>query len=318
MRAPGWWQRDGPLPWLLDPLGRIYALATARRMARPGWRAPVPVICVGNASVGGTGKTTVALDIAARLAARGATPGFLTRGYGGSGAVRRVDPRRDSAASVGDEPLLLAALAPTYIGADRVASAQLAVDWGARSLVMDDGLQNPGLIKDLSFLVIDGAVGFGNGRVIPAGPLREPVAAAAHRCQAAIMIGADLHNAAAHLDIPVLHARLRTPDEVAGRRLYAFAGIGRPEKFFAGLAEAGAEIAGTRGFPDHHRYTPRDIDAVLAEASRRGAQAATTPKDAARLTQAQRARVRVVGVTLEWADPAGLEVLLGSVLKPAR
>ena len=315
MRAPWWWARDGLLPRLLDPFGRLYAMATARRVKRPGWRAPVPVICIGNASAGGTGKTTVALDIAARLAARGATPGFLTRGYGGSGDVRRVELRKDSAADVGDEPLLLAATAPTYIGADRVASAQLAVDWGARSLVMDDGLQNPGLIKDLSFLVIDGAAGFGNGRVIPAGPLREPAAVAAARCQAAIIIGEDVHNVAAHLTIPVLRARLRSPEEVKGRRLYAFAGIGRPEKFFAGLTDAGAELAGTRGFPDHHRYTTREFEAVLAEASRRGAEAATTPKDAARLTQAQRARVRVVGVSLDWQDPAGLDALLAFVVR---
>ncbi len=315
MRAPAWWSHDGLLPHLLAPIGRLYALATARRLKRPGWRAPIPVICVGNASAGGTGKTTVALDIAARLAARGATPAFLTRGYGGAGDLRRVDPKRDTAASTGDEPLLLASVAPTYIGANRVASAQLAVDWGARSLVMDDGLQNPGLIKDLSFLVIDGAAGFGNGRVIPAGPLREPAFAAAARCQAAIIIGPDAHNVAATLPIPVLHARLRTPDEVAGLRLYAFAGIGRPAKFFAGLAEAGAELAGTRAFPDHHRFSTRDIESVLAEASRRGAEAATTPKDAARLTPAQRARLRVVGVTLEWADPAALEALLATVLR---
>ncbi len=315
MRAPWWWARDGLLPRLLDPFGRLYAMATARRVKRPGWRAPVPVICIGNASAGGTGKTTVALDIAARLAARGATPGVLTRGYGGSGDVRRVEPRKDTAAEVGDEPLLLAATAPTYIGADRVASAQLAVDWGARSLVMDDGLQNPGLIKDLAFLVIDGAAGFGNGRVIPAGPLRETAAVAAARCQAAIIIGEDVHNVAAHLTIPVLRARLRSPEEVKGRRLYAFAGIGRPEKFFAGLTDAGAELAGTRGFPDHHRYTTREFEAVLAEASRRGAEAATTPKDAARLSPAQRARVRVVGVSLDWQDPAGLDALLAFVVR---
>lgn len=319
MRAPAFWQTDGLLPRLLAPFAYLYATTTARRMARPGWHAPVPVICIGNATAGGTGKTTVALDIGARLTARRLTPAFLTRGYRGDAQqTRRIDPVRDTARAAGDEALLLAAVAPTYAGANRAATARLAVEWGAQSLVMDDGLQNPTLAKDLAFLVIDGPTGFGNGRVIPAGPLREPVTAAIARCQAAIIIGPDAHSLAPTLPIPTLHAHLRSPADIAGQRLYAFAGIGRPAKFFDSLTAAGAGLAGTKAFPDHHRFTPREVDAILRDASRLGADPATTAKDAARLTLSQRGQVRVIGVDLVWDDPAALEALLDSVLKRGR
>jgi tetraacyldisaccharide 4'-kinase len=318
MRAPGFWREDGVLPRLLAPLGRIYGAATAWRVARPGWHAPVPVICCGNATAGGSGKTTVALDLGARLLARGVTPAFLTRGYGGGGAVRRVDPGRDRVADVGDEALLLAACAATYAGADRAHTARMAVEWGAQVLVMDDGLQNPALAKTASLLIIDGAAGVGNGRVIPAGPLREPLAAAAARCRAAIVIGHDDHGLEGSLGIPVLRAELESPPEVAGRRLYAFAGIGRPGKFFASLAAAGAEIAGSAEFADHHRYSAGEFERVMRAAARLGADPVTTPKDAMRLTPAQRARVRVAGVRLVWQDAAAIEALLDDVMAARR
>ncbi len=165
------------MPRLLAPFSALTAGITARRVARPGWRAPVPVICCGNATVGGAGKTTLALDLARRLAARGVAVHCLTRGYGGRvGTVLRVASGVHPASLVGDEPLLLAAVAPTWVGRDRAASARAAAAADAAALVMDDGLQNPGLAKDLAFLVVDGAAGFGNGRLLPAGPLREPVA----------------------------------------------------------------------------------------------------------------------------------------------
>ena len=314
---PGFWRRDGVLPRLLSPLAAVTAAVTARRVARPGWRAAVPVICCGNVTIGGAGKTTLALDLGARLAARGRTVHFLLRGYGG--AVR--GPHRvtagDTAEQVGDEALLLAAVAPTWTGADRAASARAAVAAGAQVLVMDDGLQNPGLHKDLSLLVVDGASGFGNGRVLPAGPLREPVAAGAARCQAAVLIGPDATGAAAVLTLPVLRADLRPGPEVAafvGRRVFAFAGIARPEKFFSMLAEAGVVVAGTMSFPDHHPFSPADLRRVTAEAARIGAAPVTTPKDAVRLPDAYRERIGVVGVSLGWADPAALDALLATVL----
>lgn len=316
MRAPDFWQAEGILPLLLAPIAGAVAAVTARRVARPGWRAPVPVVCCGNAGVGGAGKTTLALDIAPRLLRRGAKVAFLTRGYGGQARqLVRVDVD-DDPVDVGDEALLLAAVAPTYVGADRALAAQAAVADGATVLVMDDGLQNPGLLKDLSLLVIDGAAGFGNGRVLPAGPLREPATAAAARCRAAVLIGPDTHGAAAALPtgLPVLQARLQPEAAgIGGVRVLAFAGIGRPDKFFATLGEAGALIVERRPFPDHHRYRPSELQALVATARTLGAGLVTTPKDAVRLPQHWRAQVMVAGVSLAWADEAQLEALLGDV-----
>jgi tetraacyldisaccharide 4'-kinase len=319
MRAPEFWRRDGLWPAALAPAAALYAAATARRLARRGWRAPVPVICCGNATVGGAGKTTLALDLGARLARHG--PAFLTRGHGGRArGVHRVDPARDDARLVGDEALLLAAVAPTFVAADRAAGARAAIAAGAGLLIMDDGLQNPTLAKDLSLLVVDGASGFGNGRVLPAGPLREPVATAASRTAAAVLIGEDRCRAAAALPagLPVLHAGLRQEgvEDLAGRPVFAFAGIGFPEKFFAGLRGAGVVVAGTAAFPDHHPYTPAEIAGLLRRAATASAVAVTTPKDAVRLPPGLRDEVRVVGVSLAWEDPAALAVLLGKVAAP--
>jgi len=317
MRAPEFWRHDGVLPRLLAPAAAVVAALTARRVARPGWRAPVPVICCGNATAGGAGKTTLALDLGARLAAHQVA--FLTRGHGGSvRGVHRVDPGRDDAAMVGDEALLLAASAPTWVAADRAAGARAAVADGASVLVMDDGLQNPGLAKDFCFLVVDGGSGFGNGRVMPSGPLREPVAAAAARCAAAVLIGEDRNGALAALppELTVLRASLRQEGitDLAGERVFAFAGIGIPDKFFAGLRAAGVVLAGTNAFADHHPYTASEVAGLLARAEAAGAVAVTTPKDAVRLPAALRGRVRVVGVRLVWQNPEVLAALLAGVL----
>jgi len=323
MREPAFWRHDGVLPTLLSPLGALYAAATAHRVAAPGWRAPVPVFCAGNATAGGAGKTTLALDLGARLRARGVALAFLTRGYGGeANAVLRVDLARHGAAHVGDEALLLAALAPTWVSPDRAAAARAAIDARAGALVLDDGLQNPTLRKDASFLVVDGDAGFGNGRCIPAGPLREPAGAAAARCRAAVLIGPDRWGALAALprDMRVLRARLVPTAEVAalaGSPVLAFAGIGRPAKFFDMLAAAAVPLAARRPFPDHHRYTEAEFERLLAEAARLGAVPVTTQKDAARLAPAQRARVRTVGVQLAWTDEAELEALISETLATA-
>ena len=307
---PGFWRRDGVLPRLLSPLAAVTAAVTAWRVARPGWHAPVPVICCGNVTVGGAGKTTVALDVGARLVARGKAVHFILRGYGGSVRGPHRVVAGDTAAGVGDEALLLAEVAPTWIGADRAASARAAVAAGAQVLVMDDGLQNPGLHKDLSLLVVDGASGFGNGRVLPAGPLREPVRAGAARCQAAVLIGPD---SVGPLPLPVLRASLRAGPEIAGwvgRRVLAFAGIARPEKFFTMLADAGVILAATLPFPDHHPFADADLRRVLDEAERTGAAPVTTPKDAVRLPAGYRDRIGVVGVSLAWDDPGAVDELL--------
>ena len=318
MRAPGFWsgERWSPLPLLLSPLAALYGAATARRMARQGWQAPVPVICCGNATAGGAGKTTLALDLGQRLAGRGIAVHFLLRGYGGRAkGPLRVDLAKHSSRDVGDEALLLAAERPAWVSADRGAGAQAAVAAEAQAIVMDDGLQNPTLEKDLSLLVIDGNYGFGNGWIIPAGPLREPVAAAAARCRAAVLIGEDETGALAKLPpgLPVLRANLRPGPEaglLAGQPVYAFCGIANPRKFFATLQEAGAVLAGRQAYADHYPYDEGDLRELLTEADRLRAILVTTRKDFVRIPPAFRARVTVVTVRLEWEEPAAIEALL--------
>ena len=315
--APSFWWHDGLISKALSPLAAIGSHVTARRVARAGWRAPVPVICCGNVTVGGAGKTTVVLDLASRLLPRKVH--ILLRGYGGSSRGVRPVAQDDPASLVGDEALLLAQVAPTWIGADRAASARAAIQAGAQILLMDDGLQNPTLAKTVALLVIDGRAGFGNGRVLPAGPLREPVAAAAARCQAAILIGQDKTQAAAKLpvDLPILRADLVQDSAIAalaGRTVVAFAGIARPEKFFEPLREAGAHLTLARPFPDHHGYSARELSGLLQKARERDAVVVTTPKDAVRLPAAIRSQVIAIGVGLKWRQPRQIDQLLENVV----
>ncbi len=325
LRAPEFWRPGGGgLPALiLSPFSALYAGATRRRVAREGWKAPVPVICCGNITAGGAGKTTVAIDLLIRLQRRGVVAHGLLRGYGGrlKGPVR-VDPCRHTAYDVGDEALLLAAIAPTWVSADRAAGAREAVAQGAGAIVMDDGLQNPTLEKTLSFLVIDGSFGFGNGRIIPAGPLREPIAAAAARVQAAVLIGPDETGALEALppDLPVLRARLVPGPEakaLAGRPVLAFAGIANPRKFFDTLTEAGAILVGRETFADHYPYDEDDLRAILAEAEALKAVPVTTRKDIVRVPPALRHRVTVATVGLVWEDETALARCLDPVLESA-
>ena len=321
MRPPAFWQHGtrSVLPPLLAPISAMVAAITARRVMQAGWHAPVPVICCGNVTVGGAGKTTVALDLGHRLSSRGVAVQFLLRGYGGTVRGPHRVAAGDAASLVGDEALLLAQVAPTWVGADRATSARAAIAAGAQALLLDDGLQNPTLTKDLSLLVVDGATGFGNGRVMPAGPLRETVAAGAARCHAAVLIGPDSTGVATHLPahLTLLRARLEPGPEVAnliGHRVLAFAGLALPDKFFAGLAQAGVEVVARRPFPDHHAYTETELHTLLADAARLDAVPVTTPKDAVRLPRHVREKVQVIGVTLVWDNEAALDALLTAVL----
>ena len=277
----------------------------------------MPVVCCGNVGVGGAGKTTLALDLAQRLSGRDVH--ILLRGYGGTArGVHRVAPD-DPVSVVGDEALLLARAAPTWTGADRAATAKAAIQAGAKILLMDDGLQNPTLAKTFAILVIDGRTGFGNGRVLPAGPLREPVAAAAARCQAALLIGPDATQALSRLppELPVLRTALRQDEAIvalAGRPVVAFAGIASPEKFFDPLRRAGAILVAARPFPDHHPYSNQDLQTLLREAQNRNAILVTTPKDAVRLPPGVRPRVTVIGVHLIWQEPGQIDQLLERVI----
>lgn len=324
MRPPEFWHRPCPSPAavLLAPLGNLYALAgwLRRVTARPAM-APVPVICVGNLSLGGTGKTPVALALGGKVAARGREPHFLSRGYGGrlKGPVR-VDPERHDPLDVGDEALLLAAAAPTWVSADRPAGARAAAAAGAQAIIMDDGFQNPTLRKDLSVLVIDGGVGLGNGLVFPAGPLREPAADGLARADAVLVMGEDVTGVADRIGtVPVLRGLMSPradPADWAGRKVVAFAGIGRPDKFFDALRGLGAELIETRAFPDHHPYRPVEIEGILRSAATHDAMPVTTAKDAVRLPEPVRDRVLVLTGAVEWENEAALEALLDPLFGP--
>jgi tetraacyldisaccharide 4'-kinase len=325
MREPHfWWRQAGMAAALLAPLARLYGAVAARRMVRTGQAAGVPVVCIGNPTVGGAGKTPVALTVAHMLRASGAAPVFLSRGYGGRlPGPERVDPKRHRAADIGDEPLLLARVAPTIVAIDRVGGARTAIAAGASVIVMDDGFQNPSLAKDFSVLVLDARRGVGNGRVIPAGPLRAPLDLQLARAQAVVVVGADpaddIRRLARAADVPVFGAKL-VPDRSAldalgGKRVLAFAGIGDPEKFFATLRAAGIAVGATRGFDDHHCFTQAEAQSLCAEADRAQLVLVTTEKDLARMqgddTLAQlAARSRALSVTLTFDDAAGFQSLM--------
>ncbi len=316
MRAPDFWFRPaGVIAASLAPLGWVYAAATARRVAAaPDYSAPVPVICIGNINAGGTGKTPTAIAVADRLIARGMSPHFVTRGYGGSleGPVR-VDERAHKADQTGDEPLLLAAFAPTWVAKDRAAGAQAAADAGADVIILDDGFQNPSVAKDLSIVVVDGKRGFGNGRVIPAGPLREPAAVGLKRADLVMVIGGDVD-----VDVPKLRGTL-TPLQTGmvwqDMPVLAFAGIGHPDKFFGTLRQAGVKLIQAEALADHQPLTPALMTRLESEAKLRRAQMVTTEKDAVRLPDRFRAKVLTFPVRLTCDDWDPLDQALDGLIK---
>jgi len=321
MRAPEFWSENGLPAQLLEPFGQLFGLAgrLRRRLSRPR-QAPVPVICVGNLTVGGAGKTPTVLALAERLRAQGHRPHVLIRGYGGRArGPLRVDPGRHDCARVGDEALLLSAVAPTWIAPDRLAGTEAAARAGADCVLMDDGFQNPRLAPDLAFVVVDGGYGFGNRRLLPAGPLRERITDGLSRAQAVIRIGADRHAIDRLLParLPRIEAELRpAPDapRIAGRRLLAFAGMGRPDKLFATLSAAGAELVGCERFADHHRYRRREIERLLGRAACADALCITTTKDAVRLPADLRSDVAVLPIVLRWQESEVLDRLLERAL----
>ena len=327
------WSESCGATRLLAPFARIYGSIAAARMRRPpSGRVGIPVVAVGNFTVGGAGKTPTVAALVELARARGLRPAVVTRGYGGraKGPVR-VDPARHDAAEVGDEALLHARLAPTIVARDRLAGAREAERLGADCVFLDDGFQNPRLAKDLALVVVDRASGLGNGRAMPAGPLRAPLAAQIDRADAIVVVdnGEGTHPstettiaAALARGIPVLGARLvpRGCAGIEGRRVVAFAGIGRPAKFAATLTAIGATIADFVAFPDHHPFTSDEAADLLQRSVVADAALVTTAKDAVRLAGHDgalarlAASVRVVEIGLVFDEPARLTALIGPVI----
>jgi tetraacyldisaccharide 4'-kinase len=343
MREPAFWWQEGGSPaaaaatTLLAPVAALYGVIAAARMRRAGERASVPVLCVGDFTLGGAGKTPAAIALARLVMAAGRKPFFLSRGYGGrlAGPVLvGAGAGPHSARDVGDEPLLLAKIAATVVARDRVAGAAMAASSGADLVIMDDGLQNPSLAKDFSIAVVDGRRGIGNGKIFPAGPLRAPLAAQLDRIDALLVVGAataasDRAIAAARKrGLPVFHAELR-PDEATaaalkGRPVLAFAGIADPEKFFATLEACAIPAAVRAPFPDHHRYTPAEMAALVARADRERLVLVTTEKDLARMAGDAvaaellvRARALPVTFTFTEGERALLDAVQGTLRRHA-
>jgi tetraacyldisaccharide 4'-kinase len=311
MRAPDFWRNRGPAALLLAPLGALYGASVAfkARHARP-FDPELPVICVGNLTAGGSGKTPVAIALADMLRAQGHTPYFLTRGYGGSTSGPALASRGHTAQVMGDEALLLARTAPTIVARDRAAGARMAIDKGATVIVMDDGHQNFSLRKSLSLVVVDAESGFGNALQIPAGPLREPVTQGLARADAVIVMNEGTPDLAGYRG-PVLRAHLAADaGAFASKNVFAFAGIGRPEKFVASLEAVGAHVTGSCFFPDHHPYTEGEIAQLKALAA--DAELVTTEKDFVRLSTGQRQGIRLLKIAAIFADHAAIARLLDS------
>jgi tetraacyldisaccharide 4'-kinase len=316
MQAPRHWFRppDRPslLARLLAPLGWLYAAGTARRLRRPGYHPQVPVICVGNLVAGGAGKTPTTLALAQRLAGRGHAVHIVSRGHGGrlQGPVR-VDERAHGAGEVGDEPLLLSAFAPVWVAKDRAAGVRAAEAAGAGVILMDDGFQSPAVRASLALVVVDAARGFGNGRCIPAGPLREPVAVGLKRADLVLSIGEEAAQArfdaawGSMFKVPRLRGHLSPLAmgmDWAGTRVLAFAGIADPDRFFATLRSLGAVLVRGEALADHASLSDTLMRRLEAEAGAAGAQLVTTEKDAARLSAEWRTKVLTLVVRLEVAD----------------
>lgn len=344
---PFWWEKPGWTARALAPFAWVYGRIAGRRMDRARrWAAPVPVLCVGNFTVGGAGKTPTAIAIAGAARARGLKPGFLSRGYGGSLDVTTlVDPHHHRALEVGDEPLLLARAAPTVISRKRVEGAQRLVAEGVDLIIMDDGFQSARLVFDYALLVIDSRRGIGNGRLVPAGPVRAPLGHQLRHASALLKIGREtaadpVIRTAARAGRAVFVADIVHEDDgsLQGRRVLAFAGIADPEKFYRTVRETGAEIVTTRNFPDHHHLEADEIAALLDDADAAGLLLVTTAKDRVRLDATHGAghgaghgvghpadrtgelarEVRVIDVEIVFDDPSAPDKMIDAALSAAR
>ncbi|MHA1539168.1 MAG: tetraacyldisaccharide 4'-kinase [Alphaproteobacteria bacterium] len=322
LQTPEFWKEKGFIPLMLSPLSGLYRFcARMRYRTIKPTRLSVPVICVGNIVVGGSGKTPTCLALADILKTLKVDFHFLSRGYGRetNHQILRVDLQKHHVKDVGDEPLLLVEKAPCWVARDRVAGGLLAIENGAKAIVMDDGFQNPSLEKDISLLVLDAGYGIGNGKILPAGPLRETLLEGVARADAVILIGDDTTGIATLLKkeastIPVFSARLKVKaqdkKEFKGQSVFAFAGIARPDKFYNSLAEIGAHVVDTKNFPDHHYFTDADLVELMRQASTYQASLVTTTKDFVRLPAEMRDNVSVLPVELVWKNKQDLKAFL--------
>ena len=322
MREPYFWQvtdkrtrASAPMTkLLLTPLSILYRHIGDRRIRTTVPQdVGIPVICIGNLTLGGTGKTPVSDIVRAHYVAKGLRAASLSRGYRGSlEGPHRVDPARHTASEVGDEPLMLSATGESWISRDRPAGARAMKADGVQLIVMDDGHQNPTLKKTLSLVVIDSTNAFGNGHVFPKGPLRERVPDGLARADGVVLMGdGELPEALSSFSKPVLRARLVALAPLPPGRYVAFAGIGRPARFFDALQkQSGVELAEGAPYPDHHMFTPHDLNFLMKLATERNAQLVTTDKDHVRLPADMKVKVMRSSVKAQFEDPAALAVLL--------
>jgi tetraacyldisaccharide 4'-kinase len=317
MKTPKYWQSNSFVSKLLTPLGKLYGLATALRLKiKKSKKAAVPVICVGNITAGGTGKTPVSISIGKMLATAMYHPIFVTRGYGGKLQNVLVNNKKHTARDVGDEPLLLSEQAPVVVNADRYAGAKLAVREGADVVIMDDGFQNPTLFKDLSFLVFDGNYGIGNGKIIPAGPLRETFDDGIKRADALIILGKDKHNLSERSKLPVFFGHTEVVQTATTKNdVIAFAGIGHPQKFYRTLQSQGLNIVETIDFPDHHFYQKKELEQILHRAAEMNADVYTTSKDFVKIPISMQKYINVLEIAVVWDEPEKLTAFIREKIK---
>ncbi len=326
MKAPDFWKsnRGGLLSTLLAPAGFVYGLGTAARQKwGKSWTCPIPLICVGNLVAGGAGKTPVVMDVARRVRQAGIDAHIITRGYGGTEkGPLKVSRELYDARAVGDEALILSEVAPTWVSDDRPAGCRRAMTEGAGLVVLDDGFQDPSCRKSLSILVVDGACGFGNARIIPAGPLRESVKSGLQRADGVAILGEDRANVGETVGnhCPVLRATIEVDREFSaleGEKVLAFAGIGVPDKFFRSARAHGLDVVKTEAFADHHHFTDRELARLSAEAEMMGATLLTTTKDLVRLPPDMREAVKALPVHVVWDNEEEINQLLNPVIADA-
>ncbi len=319
MKAPQFWQKNGICAKALSPFSKIYASKTAKRLSETKpYKAKVPVICIGNLVAGGAGKTPVALHIAKQLIADGVAVHFLCSNYAGEvETAQKVES--DDCVKYGDEAVLLSETAPTWVGKDRGVTAKLAQKDGAEIMIMDDGFQNPSLKKDFSIVVVDGGYGFGNSRVIPAGPLREPIEVGLERADCMVVIGEEKIKLP-EFKIPKFSADLEIQyDEfLQAEEVVAFCAIARPNKFYDSLRAKGLKIVDELSFPDHHLYGEEDLKKILGSATDKRAIAVTTEKDYVKIPKQLRVMLHLVRANLVFAEDKKFFAELKKKTKPKK